>query len=281
MTTKQSAPAMPRAAVSRPPASRPLLPDVIRAEWTKLRTVRSTFWTLLVGAGVMVGFGAILSTAYVTHYAGLSRAAKASFDAAAYSLSGYFFAQLAIGVLGVLVITSEYQTGAVRSTLAAVPQRLTVLAAKAVVFAAVATAVGLVSSVAAFFAGQTIFARKNLDVHLGDPGAVRSVVGAALYLAVIGLLALGLGTLIRRTAGAIAALVGVVFILPAAAEGLPASWQNAISKYVPTNAGQALIGRTKFAPAHLLTPWTGFAVFCGYAAVALIAGAVMLTRRDA
>ena len=201
---------------------------------------------------------------------------------AAYSLSGFFLAQLAIAVLGVVVMTSEYATGSIRSTLAAAPQRGIVLAAKAVVFAAVAAAMGIVSSFAAFFIGQAILSRKGIEAHLGDPGAFRSVIGAGLYLAVIGLLALGLGTLIRRTAGAIAAVVGLVLVVPILVQGLPAAWQNAITKYLPSVAGQAIIGRTKFAPhGQLLTPWAGFALFCAYAAAALIAAVIMLNRRDA
>lgn len=282
MTTKQATTAtQPPVAVSRPSTGRPVLPDVVRSEWTKLRTVRSTSWTLLVTAVVMIGFGVLLSASYVTHYEDFSPSTKAAFDPAAYSQSGFFLAQLAIGVLGVLVMTGEYQTGSIRATFSAIPQRRTVLAAKAIVFAIVACLVGLLSAVSAFFIAQAIFASKNLEVHLGDPGTVQSVLGGVLYLPVLGLLALGLGTLIRSTAGAIAALVGLVLILPVAAEALPSSWQNAAAKYLPTNAGQALIGRTKFAPDHLLSPWAGFGVFCGYAAVALLAAVLMLNRRDA
>ena len=196
--------------------------------------------------------------------------------------SGWGEAPLDPGVLGVVVITSEYATGSIHSTLAAAPQRCSVLAAKAAVFAAVAAATGIASSLAAFFIGQAILSRKGIEAHISDPGATRSVLGAGLYLAVLGLLALGLGIMIRRTAGAIAAVVGLVLILPVLVQGLPASWQAAITRYLPSTAGQAIIGRTKFAPpGHLLPPWTGFAVFCAYAAVVLIAGAVLLNRRDA
>jgi ABC-type transport system involved in multi-copper enzyme maturation permease subunit len=230
----------------------------------------------------MVGFGTLLTAAYVRHYTSLTPAGRAAFDPAAYSLSGFFLAQLAIGVLGVVVITSEYATGSIRSTLAAAPQRATVLAAKAAVFGAVAAATGIVSSFAAFFTGQIILARKGIEAHIGDAGALRSVLGAGLYLAILGLLALGLGTMIRRTAGAIAAVIGLVLILPVLVQGLPSSWQNTITRYLPSTAGQAIIGPTKFTPpGHLLSPWTGFGLFCAYAAAALIAGAILLNRRDA
>ena len=181
-----------------------------------------------------------------------------------------------------LVMTGEYATGSIRSTLAAAPQRLTVLAAKAAVFAAVAFVTGLTSSFAAFFVGQAIFAGKGIQTHLGDPGVLRSVFGGGLYLAVFGLLSLGLGALIRRTAGAIAILITLLIFLPASVGALPAAWRSDVNPYLPSVAGQMIIGRTKFTPpGHLLSPWTGFAVFCGYAAAVLLAAGVTLHRRDA
>jgi ABC-2 type transport system permease protein len=271
----------PVRAVPRPDRFRPLAVDIVRGEWTKLRTVRSTYWTLLVAAVGMVAFGALLSAAYVRHYPG-DTTARAAFDPAGYSLSGFFLAQLAIGTLGVVVITSEYQTGSIRATLTATPQRTQVLIAKASVFAAAAAVTGIVASTASFLVGQTILAQKHLQTHLGDPVALRSVLGAGLYLAVLGLLGLGLGTLIRRTAGAIATLVGLILILPVLVQGLPASWQDAITRYLPSTAGQAVIGHTKFTPpGHQLTPWTGLGLLCAYTAATLIAAAVSLNRRDA
>jgi ABC-2 type transport system permease protein len=271
----------PAPALPRPDRFRPLAVDVARGEWTKLRTVRSTYWTLLVAALGMVGFGALLCAAYVRHYTE-ETATRAAFDPAGYSLSGFFLAQLAIGTLGVVVITSEYQTGSIRATLAATPQRTTVLAAKASVFAIAAAVTGVLASLASFLVGQTILAQKHLQTHLGDPAALRSVLGAGLYLAVVGLLGLGLGTLIRRTAGAIATLVGLILILPVLVQGLPESWQDTINRYLPSAAGQAVIGHTRFTPpGHQLTPWTGLGLFCAYTAATLIAAAVTLNRRDA
>jgi ABC-type transport system involved in multi-copper enzyme maturation permease subunit len=226
--------------------------------------------------------GALLTAAYARHYDSVSTAAHRGFDPAAYSLSGFFLAQLAIGVLGVVVITSEYATGSIRSTFTAAPQRAGVLAAKAAVFAAVAAATGIASSFAAFFTGQALLAEKGIGTTLGGPGALRSVIGAGLYLAVLGLLALGLGTFIRRTAGGIAAVVGLIVILPVLVQGLPSSWQAAITRYLPSVAGQAVIGRTKFTPpGHLLSPWAGFALFCAYTAAVLTAATLTLNRRDA
>jgi ABC-type transport system involved in multi-copper enzyme maturation permease subunit len=266
--------------VARPDPSRPLVPDLVRSEWTKLRTVRSTYWTLFATAVGMVGLAVLFTASYVGRFDRLSAADKATFNPTAWSLSGFFLAPLAVAVLGVLVMTSEYSTGSIRSTFAAAPQRRAVLAAKALVFGTVIGAVGIAASFGAFFVGQSILASKGIEAHIGDPGVVRAIVGAGLYLTVLGLFALGLGTLIRRTAGAIAAVIGLVLILPGLVNALPSSWQDAISKYLPSLAGQALIGSTRFAPAHQLSPWAGFGVFCGYAVAALVAGAVVLARRD-
>jgi ABC-2 type transport system permease protein len=271
----------PSTLIARPPAARPLGPDLVRAEWTKLRTVRSTWWALALTMAGMVGLGALFAARY--GIGGISPAERASFDPAAWSLSGFFVAQLAVGVLGVLTITSEHHSGSIRATFAATPQRRAVLAAKAVVVGTVTGLVGIASSFAAFLVGQAVLAHQSLQAHLGDPGVARSMLGAGLYLAMLGLLALGLGTLVRSTVGAVAVVVGLVFILPGIVGALPSSWETAVAPYLPSDAGQALIGRTKFAPQslHLLSPWLGFAVVCAYAAAALVAAAVLLNRRDA
>lgn len=272
-------PAAAQAQAAGPPGRGPLFVGIAFAEWTKLRTLRSSYWTLLAAAIAMAGFGALLCAAYARH---LTPASRATLDPAAYSESGFFLAQLAIGILGVLMMTGEYATGSIRSTLAAAPQRIIVLAAKAAVFTLVAFFTGLVASFAALFFGQAIFAGKGIQVDLGAPGTLRPVLGAALYLAVFGLLALGLGALVRRTAGAIAMLIGVLIILPGLVGALPAAWRDDVDPYLPSVAGQAVIGTTKFTlPGHLLSPWTGFAVFCGYAAAVLIAAAITLHWRDA
>lgn len=280
--TTTTPPARPSVSLSRPGRYQPLAWDLTRSEWVKLGTVRSTYWTLLLTAAGMIGFGVLLTAAYARHSSVASVVARRMFDPAAYSLSGFFLAQLAIGALGVVIITSEYTTGSIRSTFTAAPQRVFVLAAKAAVFTAAAAATGIVSSLVAFFLGQAVLAGKGIGTHLGDPGVLRSVLGAGLYLAVLGLIALGLGTLIRRTAGAIAAFVGLVVILPVLVQGLPSSWQAAITRYLPSVAGQAIIGRTKFAPSGpLLSPWAGFALLCAYALMILTAAAITLHRRDA
>jgi ABC-type transport system involved in multi-copper enzyme maturation permease subunit len=257
--------------------------DVLRSEWTKLRSVRSTYWTLLATVVIIVGISALVSTIYVNQYPTMSASDRAFFDPTQFTLIGVFLAQFAIGVLGVLTITGEYSTGAIRSTLASVPQRRTVLAAKATVFTGVSLVIGLVSCFTAFFVGQAILSTQGIQAHLGDPGVLRAVAGSGLYLAVLGLFALGVGTLLRRSAGAISALFGVILVLPVLVQTLPSSWTGAIAKYLPSNAGEA-ISHTVQAGAHtgpMLSPWLGMAVFALYAAVALVLAASALHRRDA
>jgi ABC-2 type transport system permease protein len=259
--------------------ARPLLPDLLRSEWTKLRSVRSTYWTLLAAAAATIGLGAILCAVYVSHYSHLSLQDRARFNAASFSLSGIMLAQLAVGVLGVLIITSEYSTGMIRATFTATPQRRLVLGAKAAVFAGVMIVIGIASCFAAFFAGQAILGGHNLQTTIGHPGVLRAVVGGGLYLAVLGLLSLGIGTLIRHTAGAIAAVFGLILVLPGIISALPSSWSNAIGPYLPSTAGQAVfnVGH-RF---HELAPWAGFGIFCAYAAAALAGAALLLSCRDA
>ena len=204
---------------------------------------------------------------------------KLRFDPTSFSLRGVFLAQLALGVLGVLVISSEYSTGMIRTTFTAVPHRVYVLIAKAVVFAIAAFGVALVACFAAFEVGQAIFASKNASVSLGDSGVLRAVLGSAVYLTAVGLAGLALGTLLRRTAGAIATLFGVVLVLPALVSALPSPWDTDVSKYLPSEVGRALFSVRQ--PSDLLSPGAALAVLVAYVVVALGAAAYVLRRRDA
>jgi ABC-2 type transport system permease protein len=179
----------------------------------------------------------------------------------------------------VLLISSEYTTGMIRSTLTAVPQRWLVLAGKAVAFVGVTLVIGMAASFISFFTGQAILSGKGLEASISSPGVLRSVIGAGLYLPVFGLMALGLGTVIRHTAGAITTLFGVTLVLPGLVAVLPASEKNAIAQFLPSNAGAAIY-HVQQQP-HMLAPWQGFAVFSLYAVVALIAAGLVLTHRDA
>jgi hypothetical protein len=252
----------------------------LRSEWTKMRTVRSTMWSLLVTVVIIVGLGALFCAARVSRWDHLDPGELRNFDPAGFSLNGIFLAQLAVGVLGVLVMSSEYATGQIRATLGAIPQRPLVLAAKTVVFGAVVLVVGLIACLISFEIGQSIFAAKHAGVSLGDPDVTRVVIGGGLYLAAVGLLGLGLAAILRRTAGAIATLVGLLLVVPILVNFLPSPWNDDIAKYLPGEAGGSIfhvVQRSSTA----LSPWAGFAVLCAYAVAALLVGAIFLDRRDA
>jgi ABC-type transport system involved in multi-copper enzyme maturation permease subunit len=237
-------------------------------------------WSLLVTVAIIVGLGALFCAARVSRWDRLGVGERVGFDAAGFSMNGIFLAQLAVGVLGVLVMSSEYATGQIRATLGAIPQRRLVLAAKALVFGTVVFVVGLIACLGAFGIGQAIFAAKHAGVSLGDPGVARAVLGGGLYLAAVGLLGLGLAAILRRTAGAIATLVGLLLVLPILVNFLPSPWNDDIAKYLPGEAGGSIFHVVQRS-ATALSPWPGFAVLAAYAAVALVAGAVLLDRRDA
>jgi ABC-2 type transport system permease protein len=266
------------AAIATPQTSWPLsgFVDILRSELCKLRSVRSTFWTLLVAVVSNVALGA-LGAVFLP--GALSAQEKATVDVTRLSLAGLHLSQIALGVLGVLVITSEYSSGMIRATLSAVPRRRLVLAAKAIVFTAAALVVGICSSFAAWLAFQAFLSDDALRSSIGDPGVVRAVTGGGLYLTVLGLLGLGLGAIIRSSAGAIAALFGLLFVPPLLLQLLPQSWQTTIGPYTPMEAGsQIYIVHPHEAS---LAPWTGFALFCLYAAVALGIGVLLINHRDA
>ena len=250
---------------------------VLRSEWTKLRTQPSAGWALLSAAVLIIGFGilySLLREARPPHGA----AAAGAFDPAAVSLAGVQLAQIAAGVLGVLLITSEYASGLIRASFAAVPRRLPVLWGKATLLATVA--VSLPAAVAAFLAGQSILGRQHLAVSLSHPGVARAVLGSALYLAVAALLGLGLGALLRSTAGAISVLFGLLFAVQIAAAFLPGKWSGEVGRFLPATAGQA-VTTVHPDPAVSLAPWTGFGLFCLYAAAVLGVAAMRMRRGDA
>ena len=250
----------------------------VRSEITKIRSVRSTYWTLLALVVVTVGFGALASWGAATHgHHG------PGFDATQQSLSGLYISQLIMGVLGVLVITAEYSTGMIRTTLMTMPRRGTVIAAKAVVFTAVAFVTGLITCFASFFLGQALMSSHHISATLGQPHVLRAVIGGALFLTVCGLLAFGIGLLLRHTAGAISTVVGLLFVVSILVNFLPQSWQNHVDKWIPAMAGTQIWTRwrARGPSPPMFAPWTGFAVFCGYAAIALIAGVLLFRKRDA
>jgi ABC-2 type transport system permease protein len=252
---------------------------VIRSEWTKLWSLRSTRWTLLVAIIGMAGLGPLIATVQMNRWFHMSPDDRLHFNPINTGLGGYHFAQLAIGVLGVLVLSGEYSTGQIRSTFMAVPKRLPVLWAKAGTFAAVTFVLMLVSGLIAFLASQSILTQHHVQTTLGHAPALRSWVGAALYLAVLSVLALSLGAIVRNTAGGIALFAGLLFVVPGLAAILPTSTQNAINPYLPSVAGTGILSGTR--DAFTFSPWGGFALFCGYALLALVVAAILMRRRDA
>lgn len=263
------------------PASRPARLKVTPlrvawSEWTKFRSLRSTVYTLVAAVTLMIGMGALFTAITVHESAGLGPGQSA----VSTSLTGTFFAQLAIGVLGVLLITGEYSTGMIRSSLTVVPRRMPMLWAKIAVFTVVVLLAMLTASVTAFIVGQAILGRHGLHSSLTDPDVARSVIGAALYVTVAGMTALALGALLRNTAAAITTFVAVFFVIPPLTLLLPASWTEHFVPYLPSSIGAVLTGGTTLA-AHPLPPWAGFALLCGYAAVLIGLAGRRLHRADA
>ena len=253
--------------------------DVLRSEWTKLRSVRSTFWALTMTVVLGIGLGVAISAAAAHGYAKSSVSEKLSWDPTGVSQSGMLIAQLAIAVLGVLYISSEYSSGMIRTSLIAVPKRGRVLAAKSLVFAVVTFVVGEVTCFVAFFAGQALISGHAPHAALGDPGVARAVVGGGLYLIVLAVLSVAVGTLLRHPAAAIACMVGVLFVLPGIVQALPDSWRNPVTEFWPTQAGSQLT--SVHIAAHSLQPWPGFGVMCLFVAIVYAIAWMLLDRRDA
>jgi ABC-2 type transport system permease protein len=253
--------------------------DALRSEWTKARTVPSTVWTLIVAALLGIGLGALISALAAGHYAQASASSRAQWDPTSISGSGGAIAQLAIGVLGILLITSEYSAGAIGSSLAAVPRRGRFLAAKAVVIVTISFVVSEIITFVAFFVGQALISGHAPTATLGQPSVLRALIGSGLYGALLGLLSLGLGAILRHTAGAIAVLVALLFVLPGIVAALPASIEHTVEEFWPTQAGGQVTNVVR--AAHSLSPWAGFGDFCVFVAIVSATAFYMLNRRDA
>jgi hypothetical protein len=255
------------------------LPRVMRAEWTKLFSVRSTGWTLLALVAATIGLGVLASWGTNHGWPQMSAADRAKFDPVSTSMSGLALGQLAIAVLGVMVISSEYSTGGIRVSLTTVPRRMRLLTAKALVFTGVAFVVGLATSFGAFYAGQPWFSERGIGASLGDPGVLRAVIGGGLYVAASGLFGLAMGALLRRTAGAVTAAVALLLVVPPLMNLLPGAWGDAVVRYFSSNAGQQISYTHQ--SGNYLTPWVGFGVYCLWWIVPLAVGAWLMERRDA
>jgi len=257
----------------------------LRSELTKIRSVRSTYWSLIALVVITIGISALFAYGHAQNFSQLPAFAqshqRAQFvqQATETSLFGLILGQLVIAVLGALTITSEYSTGMIRTSLSVMPRRGVVLAAKAVVFGAITLVVGLATSFASYFVGQAILSTQHINSSLGQPGVLRAVIGGGLFLVACGLLSFGLGAVLRHTAGAITASIGLLFVVYILSGFLPYNWAEHVDKWIPFNAGGAIWENAS--GTNMFSPWTGFAVFCGYAAIALIAGLILFRRRDA
>ena len=248
-----------------------------RMEWRKLRTVRSTWYIAAVFAAGLVT-AAVVALSH-EGYPQLSAADRASFDPTHDCFIGLVLGQLLTGTLGVLAITSEFSSGLIRATFAAVPRRPLVLAAKGAVLGAFTLAVGEVSAFAAFSAGQAVLKAPAPPAALGQPGVLRAVLMAGAYPALIAVIGLGIGALVRHTAGALCVLVGVLFVLPLLFTGFSPSIQNAAQNFLPHPMENVMVAVIR--PPNTLPPGLIFGLLCAYAIAALAAGAWALSRRDA
>ncbi|MDH6493894.1 ABC transporter permease [Streptomyces sp. SAI-149] len=256
-------------------------PRVLRAEWAKFWSLRSSWITLAVAVVLLVALGAIASATYspdATTQGGPPGPGSGEQDAVSLALLGVTFASLAVGVLGVLLSAGEYTTGMIRSTLTAVPRRLPVLWAKAAVIGPTVLVLTTLGALAAFQLGTLGLDGEKIALSVGDDGVLRSLGGAGLYLALVAVAGVALGMLLRSSAGAIAVLVGVLLILPGLASLLPDSLYDNINPYFPSNAGSAVYALHQSSDA--LSPAAGLAVFAGWVILALAGAAWRLLKSD-
>jgi ABC-2 type transport system permease protein len=253
------------------------------SEWTKIRSVRSTMWTLGVGVVLTIGVPCLIALVTKSHWNNMSSSEQLDryHNRLALATAGVNISVLPIAVLAVLTITAEYSTGMIRATFTAVPKRLPVLWAKLGVFSIVTLALMLPSVFIAYWANQAILHSHNppiLQASLADPGVFRTVIGSAIYLTVVGIFAMALGAIVRNTAGGISAFVAIFFVIPPLLNILPTSWNNAISPWIPDSAARAIFQLTH--DSHSLSPAGGAAVIVGYCVVMVGIAAVLLRRRD-
>jgi ABC-type transport system involved in multi-copper enzyme maturation permease subunit len=251
---------------------------VVRSEWTKLRALRSTWWCALIAVVLIIGLGAAIAGSGAPYKISAGNSAAGGVTL---SLVGILFAQLVLGMLGVLAFSGEYATGMIRATLAVVPSRLPVLWAKLIAVAGLMLPLTLLAAVAEFFTAAGLeSSRGGSAISLSDPGVLREVIGASLYLTVIAVTGLALGALLRRTAAGLSVFAAVFLVVPIVTAYLPQGIKK-VAPYLPSNAGGDIWGAGKIYGGHQLGPWAGFAVLCGYAVVLIALAAWRLRRRDA
>jgi ABC-2 type transport system permease protein len=260
------------------------LPDALRAEWTKLRTAPGTAWILAAVCVLTIAVGA--ATAAATRCGG---GTGCSIDPTKVSLTGIEVGQAVVAVLAVLVISDEYSTGMIAVTFTAMPRRWTVLAAKAVTLTSLVLAAAVVAVAGSLAAGRLILAGNGITaaygfavVSLAHGPTARAALGSVLYLALVGLLSLGIATIVRDSAAATGAVLGVLYVPPVIALflGGEPTWQRWAERYTPMDAGLAILNTTGLRDL-VISPWAGLGVLAGWAAAALLAAGLLLRLRDA
>jgi ABC-2 type transport system permease protein len=266
-----------------PPASgRAGFAGTLRSEFTKIRSVRSTYWTLAALLVVSIGIGAAFTGATAASWSHMDAVDKATFDPAGTSIAGLvYLGQLVIVVIGAMALTAEYSTGMIRTSLTAMPRRLTVYAAKAVVFAVIALVVTFAAAFIAFFLGQYLLSSTHDTATLSQPNVLRAVIGSAVYVTTVGLFAYAVGAILRHTAAVISSVIGLFFVVPILVPLLPHAWRDDITRWLPNSAGNALVTTVGSPDAHLFAAWGQYAVLAAYTLALLVAGAILFRTRDA
>jgi len=260
------------------------LAGALRSELTKLRSVRSTYWSLLLLVLAGVAWSVANCAGVAAHMAQTPPGQRGFFDATQDSVVGLaLLGQLVIVVLGTLAITSEYSTGMIRTSLTVMPRRGVLYGAKAAIFTAAALVIALLTSFASFFIGQALLTSTHVSATLSQPDVLRAVTGAALYVGLCGLFAFGLGAILRSTAGAMTAAYGLLFLVPQLAKALPSAWYADLDRWLPGGDVVNAITGTQVVNnnPHLFSAWGEFAVFGAYTVILLVLGAVLFRKRDA
>ena len=252
----------------------------VKAEWIKLATIRSTWWTALAMVVMGAGFTTIISGVVASDLANDLASGKTGDSPGEFITQGLIFSQISAVVIGALVVTSEYGTGMIRATLAATPVRARVLAAKAIVLSAFLFVVGTATAFIGYFGGNAFFRNEGIGISLGDENILRSMFGAGLYMAGLGVLAAAVGLLVRHTAAAISIVLALVFIIGQVVQLIPGAFGEWVMKLMPGNAGPGIVVPVSFGD-NMLSPWTGFAVFVGEIALLSLAGFALCQKRDA
>ncbi|GGV00152.1 ABC transporter permease [Streptomyces spectabilis] len=252
--------------------------QVLKSEWTKIRSVASTVWTLGLAVVVTIALGMLISALSKNDYDSLSRDDKITFDPTFISFAGMSLGQLAMIVFGVLVVSNEYSTGMIRTSLAAVPQRATFLFSKVAVAALLAFVVGIATSFIAFFAGQAMLGEHK--AHIGDPGVLRAVIGGGLYMMLIAMFSMGVAAMLRSPMLSLGILMPFFFLISSILGNVSAT--KKVGRFLPDQAGSKIMQvKSPFDDDAPYGPWGGLGIMVAWTVVALLGGYVLLKRRDA